>query len=369
MTRFGDAVPIEAVEVRAYNIPTDPRPESDGTAKWASTPLCTVHVTAGGRRGFGYGYIHRAGAVLIEDTLAPLLGDRPAMDVAGAWETMRRATRNIGQRGLARSAIGAVDIALWDLKARLLDVSVATLLGARRERCAAYASGGFTSQSFDEMAAQLTRWVEEGFRRVKIKVGRHTGEDVERVRAARAAIGPETELFVDANGAYTPSLAIDMAHRFAEHDIVWFEEPVSSHHLSDLRRIRQRVPPGIRIAAGEYGSDIFEVRRMCEEEAVDVVQPDPIRAGGFTGFLRAAEVCDAFSTPISAHTAPQLAAHVCCAAPGVLHLEWFHDHARIDRLLFDGAVRPDDGFVRPDRGRPGIGIELKEQDAEQYRVH
>lgn len=365
----GEAGPVRSVDVKAYRIPTGTGSESDGTLEWDATDLCAVHVEAGGVRGFGYGYAHAAAARLIEDTLEPAVQGVDAMDTSEAWESMRRVTRNDGHRGLVKSAIGIVDIALWDLKAKLLGIDVGTLMGRRRDECPVYASGGFTSATIAQLQDQLAGWVEEGTPRVKMKVGRDPEHDVERVRAAREAIGPDTRLFVDANGAYTRSQATAMAHRFHEYDIAWLEEPVSSDDLSGLRWIRTRVPPGVQVTAGEYGSDVFQFRMMCQEEAVDVVQPDPIRCGGFTGFLRAAEICDAFSTPISSHTAQQLAVHVCCAAPGVLHLEYFHDHARIGDMLLDGAIRPENGTMRPDRSRPGIGLELKERDAEQYRVH
>ena len=368
MTRLADGVAIDALSVRAYQVPTE-TPESDGTLRWSSTTLTAVHVEAGGVRGFGYGFVDAAGARLIDEKLAPVVVGTDAVDTPGAWEAMRRETRNIGHPGLVLAAIGVVDVALWDLKGKLLDVNVGVLMGARRSECPVYGSGGFTSYPVERLQAQLAGWVEMGIPRVKMKVGREPGRDPERVRAARSAIGPDAELFVDANGAYTRSQAIGLAQRFAEHDVSWFEEPVSSEDLAGLRWIRSRVPAGMRVAAGEYGWDIVYFRRMCEAEAADVVMPDAIRCGGYTGFLRAAEVCAAFATPISAHTAPQLDVHVCCAAPGVLHLEYFHDHARIDDSLIDGAMTPEGGTLRPDRARPGIGLELKERDAEEYRVY
>jgi L-alanine-DL-glutamate epimerase-like enolase superfamily enzyme len=362
-------LPVGDVRAAAYTIPTGRGPESDGTLAWDCTTLCAVHVDAGGLTGFGYGYTHPAAARLIADTLAPAIGGLDAMDVPRAWEAMRKVTRNAGHRGLVKCAIGIVDIALWDLKARLLDVSVSTLLGRRRSDCRVYGSGGFTSLSPEDLQAQLAAFVDRGMTRVKMKVGREPASDPDRVRLARDAIGPDTQLFVDANGAFSPATAIDMAHRFADHDIAWFEEPVSSMDLAGLRWVRERVPPGVQVAAGEYGSDVFEFRRLCEEETVDVVQPDPIRCGGFTGFLRAATVCDAFSTPISAHTAQQLAVHAACAAPGVLHIEYFHDHAHVADLLLDGAIEAVNGTMRPDPSTPGTGLALKETDAQPYRVH
>src|SRR5207248_1073491 len=154
------------------------------------------------------------------------------------------------------------------------------------------------------------------------------------------AIGPEAQLYVDANGAYTRKQALAQAEAFAEIGVIWFEEPVSSDDLDGLRLLRDRSPAGIRIAAGEYGYDLFYFRRMLEAGAVDVLQADATRCAGVTGFLAAAALCEAHNMPFSAHTAPSLHTHLCCAAATVMNVEYFHDHARIERLLLDGAREP-----------------------------
>lgn len=368
MPRPAHEVPVEAVDVAAYRIPTSKQPESDGTLEWDSTPMAVVHVHAGGERGFGYAYGHPAAALIIKEDLAPELEGRDALAVEAAWEAMRRTTRNTGFPGVVASAIGVLDVALWDLKAKLLDVPVSDLLGRRRDRVPLYGSGGFTSLSDAELSEQLAALVDAGISRVKMKIGTEPDRDPERVQAAREAVGPDVELFVDANGAFTPSDALEMADRLAALDVSWFEEPVSSDDRVGLRRVRDHSPPGIRIAAGEYGWDAPYFRRMCEDACVDVLQPDVIRTAGFTGFVKCAEICDAFGVPISAHTAPQLDAHVCLATPRTLHAELFHDHDRIDRMLLEGALEPEDGCLRPDPGRPGLGLSLRSQDAEPYRV-
>ncbi len=367
----GDAVPISAVTVDAYRVPTATRPESDGTHEWDSTGLVVAHVEAGGVRGMGYGYIHQAGAALIRDDLASAIHGLNAVDIPRAWDAMRARMRNVGLAGLAMSAIAVIDIALWDLKSRLLDLAVSALMGARREAIPVYGSGGFTSYSDDQLRDQLSDWAARGLRAVKMKVGRESDRpqrDLARVRVARDAIGRDVALYVDANGAFSAPRAIAMAHAFAEHDVAWFEEPVPSDDRAGLRRVRAATPPGMRIAAGEYGATARYFRRFCQDEAADVLMPDVVRTGGFTGFLRCAETCHAFDVPISAHTAPQLDAHVCPAAPGCLHAEYFHDHARIDSMLFDGVIEPRDGVLRPDRTRPGHGLTFKAADAEPFRV-
>jgi L-alanine-DL-glutamate epimerase-like enolase superfamily enzyme len=360
-------VPIERLDVAAYTVPTD-RPESDGTLEWDSTTIVVVDVAAGTERGLGYTYADAAAAQLIERRLRPVIEGGDAMAVAAAWDAMVAAVRNVGRPGIAASAISAVDVAVWDLKARLLALPLVRLLGATREAVPVYGSGGFTSYSSDELAEQLAGWVAAGIPRVKMKVGRRPDADLERVRAAREAIGPDAELFVDANGAYDGTQAHAFAEAFARERVTWFEEPVSSDDLEGLRLLRDRAPAGLEISAGEYGYDPWYFRRMLEAGAVDVLQADATRCLGITGFLRAAALAEAFKVPLSAHTAPALHVHACCALSAVRHLEWFHDHVRIERLLFDGAPEPVDGLLKPAIDRPGVGLELKRAEADRYAV-
>jgi L-alanine-DL-glutamate epimerase-like enolase superfamily enzyme len=263
-------------------------------------------------------------------------------------------------------AISAVDSALWDLKARLLELPLATLLGAVRDSVPVYGSGGFTSYSIERLQAQLAGWVQDGIPRVKMKIGRRPGEDLARVRAAWEAIGSNAGLFVDANGAYSRKEALEFAERFAACGVGWFEEPVSSDDLEGLRLIRDRAPAGMDIAAGEYGYEPVYFRRMLEAGAVDVQQADATRCGGITGWLAVAALCEAHGIELSAHCAPQLHAHAGCAVGPLRHLEYFHDHARLEQLLFDGALTPVGGALRPDPERPGLGIELRTADAERF---
>jgi len=366
IVRAGAGARIETLAVAAYRIPTD-APESDGTFEWDATTLVTVHVAAAGVPGFGYTYASRATAVLIADTLAPLLERREALDIAARWSDMTRALRNIGRAGIGSMAIAAVDSALWDLKAKLLGLPLVSLLGAARESIPVYGSGGFTSYTRERLGEQLGAWADAGMRFVKMKVGRSPQDDPARVRAARRAI-ENCQLFVDANGAYSRKQALAEAAAFAEQGVAWFEEPVSSDDLDGLRLVRDRGPVGMAIAAGEYGHDSGYFRRMLEAGAVDVLQADATRCGGISGFLQAAALCEAYGMPLSSHCAPSLHLPLMCAARRAAHLEYFHDHVRIEELLFDGFCAARDGFMAPDRARPGLGIELKARDAERYRL-
>ena len=358
---------IEQLDVSAYSIPTS-TPESDGTYEWNSTTLVLVEAVASGVRGLGFTYADTATARLIHDMLAQLVIGRDAMNIPAAWQAMAQAVRNLGRPGIASMAISAIDTALWDLKARLLGLPLLGLLGAAREAVAVYGSGGFTSYTIEQLQAQLAGWATEGIGRVKMKIGRDPAADRERVRAARGAIGPDVDLFVDANGAYTRKQALAEAAAFAQLGVRWFEEPVPSDDLAGLRLLRDRAPAGMDIAAGEYGYDLPYFRRMLEAGAVDTLQADASRCAGITGFMQVAALCQARGLPLSAHCAPSLHAHVCCALAPVAHLEYFYDHARIEHMLFDGALTPVDGALRPDMSSLGMGLEFKRADAAKYAV-
>ena len=360
---------IGQLATSCYQIPTD-APEGDGTFDWHDTTLVLVEVPAGDCTGVGYSYTSAAAAKLIDGTLAKIVGGRDAQDVPGAHLAMSRAIRNLGRPGVAATAIAAVDNALWDLKAKLLGASLLDLLGAVRDSAPVYGSGGFTTYSDAQLRHQFGGWAKEGLRMVKMKLGRapDIAAELARVRTAREVIGPDVALFVDANGAYDRKQALAMAERFAEFDVRWFEEPVSSDDLEGLRLLRDRAPAGMQIAAGEYGYDLFYFRRMLEAGAVDVLQADATRCLGITGFLRAGALCEAFNVPFSFHCAPSLHAAAACALPAFVHGEYFHDHARIEQMLFDGAPRPIDGALKPDRSRPGLGLEFKRADAQPFRI-
>jgi L-alanine-DL-glutamate epimerase-like enolase superfamily enzyme len=356
---------ISRIEVAAYTVPTD-LPESDGTLEWDSTTLVLVHVHGGDRVGLGYTYADTATATLIRDLLSEVVKGRDAMASALIWNAMVSRIRNLGRPGIASMAISAVDIAVWDLKARLLNVPLLTLLGAVRNSVPIYGSGGFTSYSDKQLQMQLAGWVRQGIPRVKMKIGRNARADVGRVREARTAVGAETELFVDANGAYSRKQALEQAKRFADLNVSWFEEPVSSDDLAGLRLLRDRAPAGMDIAAGEYGYEAGYFRHMLGAGAVDVLQADATRCGGITGFLQVAALCEAHHVPLSAHTAPSVHTHLGCAVTPLRHLEYFHDHVRIENMFFDGPRSPVNGELSPDIARPGMGVELKRADVERF---
>ncbi|MGE0744812.1 MAG: enolase C-terminal domain-like protein [Rhodospirillales bacterium] len=361
------AAAIEDVRARCFRIPTE-TPEADGTLAWDSTTLVLVEASAGGRCGLGYAYADAAARSVVQELLAGVAVGQTAFDIPRLNLAMTRAVRNLGRAGVCAGAISAVDAALWDLKAKLIGIALVDLLGRHRDEIAIYGSGGFTSEPDDRLERQLAGWVaDDGCAAVKMKVGSRPDDDRQRVRRARGAIGAAA-LYIDANGALARKQALDFAAFCHEFGVAWFEEPVSSDDLAGLRLLRDRAPPGMEIAAGEYGYDAAYFRTMLEAQAVDVVQADATRCGGITGFMQVAAVADAFMVPLSAHTAPALHCHPACAAPRMRNVEWFYDHVRIERMLFEGAPLPQDGAIRPDRSRPGLGLEFKARDAERYAI-
>jgi L-alanine-DL-glutamate epimerase-like enolase superfamily enzyme len=358
---------ISGVRVSAFSIPTA-QPESDGTLEWDATVLVLVEVDAGNKTGIGFSYADSATARLIQDRLAGVVLGASALGIEGCWNAMIAAIRNLGRPGICSMAVAAVDNALWDLKARILDLPLVLLLGQVRDCIQVYGSGGFTSYSISELQEQMGDWGAKGIRSVKMKVGRDVSNDNNRVRCVREAIGQDTELFVDANGAYSRKQALKMSCFFGEMGVSWFEEPVSSEDLEGLRLIRDRAPPGMDVSAGEYGYDSNYFRRMMQAGAVDVLQADATRCAGVTGFMQAATLCRAFNLPLSSHCAPSIHIHPACAATQTRHLEYFHDHVRIERMLFDGVLEPKDGLLSPDLTRSGFGLELKRKDAARYAI-
>ena len=370
MTARPDAA-IRALRVAAYRIPTD-APEADGTFAWNATTLVVVELDAAGETGLGYTYADASLVRLIDGHFREQVEGADAFAIGQLNERLWASVRNLGRSGLAACAISAVDSALWDLKARLLDLPLARLLDARRERIAVYGSGGFTSYDDARLREQLGSWVHDGdCRWVKMKIGADAGRDAERVRAAREAIGEDAGLFIDANGAHTPRSAIAFAHHVAEQQVGWFEEPVSSDDLAGLREVREALGASgqaMDVAAGEYAYTPDDFRRFAEYRAVDVLQADLTRCGGVTGFLQAAALCEAFHLDLSAHCAPALHLHACCAAPRFRHQEWFHDHVRLETMLFDGAPSLKNGEIVPDLTRPGHGLRLRAADAQRYAI-
>ncbi|GAA5199122.1 enolase C-terminal domain-like protein [Arthrobacter gyeryongensis] len=361
---------LKSLDVSAYTVPTT-TPEADGTYAWDATTMVLVQATAGEWTGIGWTYAPAACAALIREILEPAVVGLNCFDVPAAAEAMARTVRNSSRPGLAGYAISAVDCALWDLKARILGLPLQHLFGAARAAVDVYGSGGFTTYSEEQLRIQLEGWAgHQQIPRVKIKIGEDRGtntvRDLARIRQARETIGSGVELFVDANGGYTAKQAVRVFEACAEQEVVWFEEPVSSDHLEGLRQVRRSI--NADVAAGEYGTTLFYFRRMCEAGAVDCLQVDVSRCGGFTEWFRAAAVAAAHGLEVSGHCAPNLTVPAAAGTLNFRHLEWFHDHVRIEEMFFDGTGDPDGGSVRPAEDRPGNGLTFRARDADKYRI-
>ncbi|GAB3561296.1 enolase C-terminal domain-like protein [Spelaeicoccus albus] len=361
---------IDNLTARAYTVPTDV-PEADGTLSWNSTTLVLVQAYSGDTVGTGWTYGPPACASIVSGLLSDVVRESNAFDVGGCFDAMVKQVRNAGRQGAVGYAISAVDVALWDLKARLLDLPLHRLLGAVRDDVPVYGSGGFTTYTDAQQEQQLNRWVhDQHLPRVKIKIGEdwgnEPGRDLSRMRDARRLVGDDVELFVDANGAYSRKQAVRVLKAAEDVDVHWIEEPVSSDDLEGLRQIRMMTAADV--AAGEYGFDVFYFRRMCAAGAVDCLQIDASRCGGITNWLKSAAVAEAFGLEVSGHCSPHLHVHAAAATSNFRHLEWFHDHVRIEEKFFDGTLDPTGGAVRPDPVAPGNGIRVKTNDIERWRV-
>ena len=362
---------VDELEVAAYTIPTD-APEADGTLSWDATTIVVVHAHGAGECGLGYTYADVSTAKLIASKLGGIVATAAtrcgaAGGVGGdgradpkPWPT--RDHLDGDRRGRRRR--------LWDLTGARAGPAAGKLLGMARACVPVYGSGGFTAYPAQRLSEQLGAWVEQGIPRVKIKVGSEPDKDPARVLLAREVIGPRAELFVDANGAYTRKQALGLAERFRDQaQVSWFEEPVSSNDLLEgLRLLRDRVRrPGWRDRSRANTATTRSTSSGCSTpERSTFSRPTSPAAPASPSFLRVGALCRAHGVPLSLHCGPSIHLHPATALENFAHLEYFHDHVRIEDMLFDGVVDPVEGALAPDLDRPGIGLELKRGEAERY---
>jgi L-alanine-DL-glutamate epimerase-like enolase superfamily enzyme len=364
------AVPVGDLAVHAFEIPTDgpDGTEQDGTFTWSSTTIVVIEAHGGGQTGLGYTYGDVSTAALASSKLASVVTGMDALAPGAAWRSMFAALRNAGQPGIGAMAVSAVDIALWDLKARLLGLPLYRALPCFRDEVPVYGSGGFTNYPESRLVSQVASWAAAGIPRMKIKTSRNPAADPQRLSWVRKEVGDGPELFTDANGALSRKAALYWAGRFHdEWGVCWLEEPVSSQDVEGLRLLRDRGPAGLDITAGEYGFLMPDFTALLG--AVDCLQADVTRCGGITGLLQVGGLTEARQVDLSGHCAPAASAHAFCGVPRLRHLEYFHTHVRLEAMAFDGTLSPVGGALQPDPGRPGLGLEVKWTDLEQYRVY
>ena len=357
---------IEHIEVDVYRFDT-PEPEADGTLRWDATTAVAVHANSGGATGLGWTYSSPSAAAVICEELAGVIFGRDPFDIRGAWEAMHRHCRNFGTRGLVMQALSAVDIALWDLKARLCDQPLTLLLGQAQSAVPIYGSGGFTTLDEAQLGEQVSAWRDVGCTSMKVKIGQDWGanmtRDLSRVKQLRDLAGDDAELMVDANGGYSVAQARRAGAALDDLGVVWFEEPVSSDDLEGLRVVRDAVR--CDVAAGEYVSDVYDARHLAP--VVDCLQLDATRCGGYTGWLAGAAIAASHNLQVSAHCAPALHATVAACITNLRHIEYFIDHTRLEPKLLDGLPGAVDGTLTPNTTEPGHGMTIA-ATAAQYRA-
>jgi len=362
-----DFIELTELNVSAYKIPTD-APEADGTIQWNSTTLVLVEIEAANKKGIGYTYADESAAFLIQHQLKDLVVHKNVLDIQGINLFLRQQIRNSGTCGITMMAISAIDNALWDLRAKIFDAPLCKLIGQVKDAMLIYGSGGFTSYNKKQLQQQFSDWAEQGIQYLKMKVGTHAEKDVQRVKDAREVLKDDVQLMIDANGAYDCKQALQKANEVLSYNVTWFEEPVSSDNLEGLHFIREHAPAQINIAAGEYGYNLPYFEAMLHAKAVDILQADATRCGGITGFLKAGFLAEAHQLPFSSHCAPALHLHAAVCLPSFFISEYFHDHVRIEEMLFDGVPKVENGFLKPDLSRAGFGFEFKYPDAEKYKL-
>lgn len=350
---------IDDVKVHFFKIPTVSPSECDGTLCWDSTGLLVVEVQTQDFLGVGYTYTDEAAKALVKTRFAPLLKSNDPSHIQKAMQVLFVEARNIGHQGIVAAALSALDIALWDLKAKLLQIPLSDLLGRHSEKILGYWSGGFTSYSTQDFEKEWSTAKDLGFECYKMKVGSHPMQDEDRVKIARSLLAPTDKLFVDANGAYSTRQAIALAEQFYKQNVSWFEEPVASDNKEGLKFVRAHLPGEMELAAGEYGWDKFHFASLIQNQCVDVLQIDVTRCGGISNFLKISALAETFHIPISCHTAPYLHIDVACAVPNMRHIEVFKDHKIIEESYFDKASQFDNGYFTPNKTLPGHGLKLR----------
>jgi D-galactarolactone cycloisomerase len=341
-----------------------------GTATGRLTSI--VRVTAsGGQVGIGTAYSHpELVRTVVEGHLAPLLLGRDPREVEELWTFMHRQTRWYGRKGVAVSAVGALETAFWDLRGKALGKSIAELLGAERRSVPVYASALLWHETLDGLAAEAARHVEQGFRRVKMRLGKSEDEDVEMVRAVRGAVGPAIDVIVDASMKYTVEIAERIGRVLAEERVFWFEEPFEPEDIDRFLALRGRVELPVAAGENEFGFEGF--RELLRAGALDIVQPDVCRAGGIGPCVAVGRLALEHGARVATHSwsdaiAIVANAHVIASLPNGITVEMDQTgNALVDDLLVE-PIAVHDGHMRLSNA-PGLGIELNPASLERWRL-
>ena len=332
---------------------------------------CFVHVIAdNGLEGLGLGGGGKAAQALIEDSLKSILIGQNPLNIEKLWDDMFWRVRGVGRKGLAFCALSAIDIALWDLKAKYFEVPLYQLLGPYTDTVPVYGSGGWTHFTVDELVAEQMSYVERGMKAVKMKVGKDFGrseqEDIARLAAVRKAVGNEVEIFIDANNGYYAKQAIRMAHTFEPYRVGWFEEPVLADDIDGLAAIARAT--NIPIATGEHEYTKYGFKDLIVRGGADIVQPDVGRVGGITEWMKVAHLAHAFNLPVAPHAYQLVHLHLACATPNLKIVEYLGTVEAADKIMYQSFVEPKDGMWSPDSQLPGLGLVLNPDAVKQFAV-
>jgi D-galactarolactone cycloisomerase len=341
-----------------------------GVATGRLTSLVRVH-TDTGLVGIGAAYSHPdLVRVVVEGHLRPLLLGADPREVEELWGLMYRQTRWYGRKGVAVSALGALDTAFWDLRGKALGKSVAKLLGAETSAVPAYASGLLWSDDLDDLTGEATRHLDRGFRRVKMRLGRSEEYDIAAVQVVRQAVGADADVIVDASMRYTVEIAERIGRVLAEERVFWYEEPFAPEDLDSYVALRGRVSVPLAAGENEFGCGGF--RELLRVGALDIVQPDACRTGGITEVVRVGRLAQEYGARVATHTwsdavALVANAHAIASLPNGLTVEVDQTgNPFIDGLLTEPLIIRD-GLLQLPEG-PGLGIELDSAALERFTV-
>ena len=324
--------------------------------------------TDDGVEGVGYTYMvgNTGGSAirhLAEDDLAPLLVGQDPRETERLWKMMWRATHYVGRGGPASFAISAIDVALWDLKAKAAGEPLWRLLGGHSPKVKVYAGGIDLDMPLDDLKEQTAKNLEAGFRAIKMKVGRERlGEDIERVAAIREALGPDIPLMVDANMKWCVDEAIRASHALAEHGVYWLEEPTIPDDVAGHVRIERE--GSLPVAAGENLHTIYEFQKMIAAGAVSFPEPDLSNCGGITAWMKIAHLAEAHNLPVTTHGIHDLHVSLLAAVPNASYLE-AHGFG-LERFI-EQPIHIEEGFTSPSE-RPGHGVKFLWDELEPHRI-
>jgi len=321
----------------------------------SSYSFCQIF-TDDGVTGLGLARSGNLYRVFVEEILKPYIIGEDPMNNERIWSKMYWATLQEGRRGAAINAISMVDVAIWDLKGKITNQPVNRLLGGYRDKVPSYGSGIDINYTSDELVKEMSDYVKEGFKIVKMKIGkRDPKEDLERVKLVRKTIGPDTDLCLDVNNGWSIHTAIEMAKRLEEYDIYWLEEPILADEIDNLAKLARETT--IPIAVGENHYTKWEFKDLMEHGAVEVVQADIWKCGGPTEFLKIAAMADAYGLPVCPHHTEFIDVPLIAAIPNGLFHEYIKEFFEPMTPLFRDHVKPENGEVAP-LNKPGFGIEL-----------